>query len=188
MKNQKTKVILFLGVLFLVILGLVWENGMLEKEKLTPNTATPTVTASVQPTSTPKVDTRVTEYTSVKAHLKLTFKQPMYVRDDTESPTRGWIVVSMNPIDPENTQANGLIIDYQSPSIEGKGGACEPGNYHANSILGQTVMMCEDQNRMSLAYLMNKNAKTEYAFFIESKGVTEYKVYKAIITDGLTLR
>lgn len=132
---------------------------------------------------------KVNEYTSSKAYLTLKFTKPMYVRETTLSSTKGEIIASINPISSDdNRDPNGLVVMYEAPSIEGKGGACpSPNKLRSNSVLDQTLEFCESQTSMSGGYLMNKSAKVEYAFFNEAKGPTEYTLYRLVITEGLTL-
>jgi hypothetical protein len=193
MNNQRNSFIAVVIVLSIAALAMFWSKSFLNKNNS--NSLTPTPTVSVTTTASPSATTvaptpstrvRVSEYTSQNGHLRLEFAQPMYVLDYMDSATRGWIVISMNPINDLDPQANGLIVNYETPSIEGKGSACEQKDSRSNSMFGQTLRYCETQTGLSGGYLLNSNAKTEYAFFITAKGVSEKDVYKKILFNGLS--
>lgn len=187
MKNQRNILGAIVIVTLIVAVAVFWDKQMVKDNGKSELTPTPTVTTNPPATTpTPISSSNVSGYTSQRAHLKLDFTQKMNVYDYMTSNTVGWIVVSMNPIDKNDPQANGLAINYETPNIEGKGGACE--SWKSNSMFGQTIQYCEDQKSLSGGYLMNKAAKTEYAFFITAKGVTEKDAYKYIIFNGLSLQ
>jgi hypothetical protein len=189
------------GVILVVVLGVLavmFINNKTQRYGEDKNTLpTPTVTSkTVNPTPTtspsmaviptPFSATKVLSYTSKNGYVSLSFTQAMNVYEYMETATDGWIVVSMNVIDKGKPQANGLIINFQSPSVEGKGGACESG-YKSNSMLGQTIQYCETQKELSGGYLKNINAEMEYAFYITAKGLSEKDAYKDVLFNGLSL-
>lgn len=195
--KSKTIVISVILVAALIVFVLVYQNKFqrnMENGNMQPTptmiaktvTPSPTISSTITTMPTPVSVTKVLSYVSVNGFVSLNFKQAMSVYEYMETATKGWIVISMNPINIDNPQANGLIINFQKPSIEGKGGACASG-FKSNAMYGQTIQYCETMKELSGGYLKNAKSEMEYAFYITAKGVSEKDVYKEILFNGLSL-